>query len=104
MEFDSTNASWCYLYPSDYDFTTLFEDISNKFSSNGYTMPKLVFWNVNSRTNTIPIQQNKNGVILLSGFSKNLMQMVMSSELDPYNALVNELNKERYSVVDKIFE
>jgi len=28
----------------------------------------------------------------------------MSSELDPYKALVNELNKERYSVVDKIFE
>ena len=80
----------------------LFEKIGRKFEENGYKLPKLVFWNVNSRNNVIPIQQNENGVILLSGFSKNLMEMVMSSELDPYNALVKVLNKKRYEVIDKI--
>ena len=80
----------------------LFEEIGRKFEENGYKLPKLVFWNVNSRNNVIPIQQNENGVILLSGFSKNLMEMVMSSELDPYNALVKVLNKKRYEVIDKI--
>ena len=83
---------------------TLFDSIAYKFETNGYKLPKLVFWNVNSRTNTIPLQQNKNGVILISGFSKNLMNMVMSSELDPYKALVNELESERYSIVDKIYK
>ena len=81
---------------------TLFDTISAKFMDAGYEMPKLVFWNVNSRTNAIPMQKNKNGVILLSGFSKNLMNMVMSSELDPYKALVKELSRDRYSVIDKL--
>ena len=81
----------------------LFEAISDNFERNGYSMPRLVFWNVNSRTNTIPLQQNKNGVILISGFSKNLMDMVMSSELDPYKALVRILNSGRYSCVDSIY-
>ena len=67
-------------------------------------MPKLVFWNVNSRTNTIPITENENGVVLMSGFSKNLLQMAMSSETDPYKVLVAQLNKPRYEIIYKIFK
>ena len=38
-------------------------------------MPKLIFWNVNSYyDNTIPMKNNKNGLILLSGYSTSLMQ------------------------------
>lgn len=81
----------------------LFETIRKRFEAKGYKLPKLVFWNVNSRTGTIPMTENEMGVILLSGFSKNLMQMVMSSELDPYNALVEQLNVPRYAVIDKVF-
>jgi len=40
---------------------------------------------------------------LLSGFSKNLMSMVMSNELDPYKALVSELMVPRYDVIETIF-
>lgn len=82
----------------------LFKQIEKKYRAEGYKLPKLIFWNVNSRTNTIPLTENENGVILLSGFSKNLMSMVMSSELDCYKALVKELSKSRYDVVDKITE
>lgn len=82
----------------------LFEFIGKRYSLHGYHLPKLVFWNVNSRTNTIPITQNEAGVILLSGFSRNLMEMVMSTEIDPYKALVNVLNKKRYDVVDSLFK
>lgn len=79
-----------------------FELLAKKYREKGYELPKLIFWNVNSRTNTIPIQENKNGVILLSGFSTNLMNLVISSELDPYKALVKELMESRYDVVDRI--
>lgn len=82
----------------------LFETISEKYKKKGYELPKLVFWNVNSRTNTVPLTQNENGVILISGFSKNLMDMVMSSELDPYKALVKQLNTNRYAVVEDVFD
>lgn len=80
----------------------LFEVIGNKFKSAGYKMPKLIFWNVCSRTNTIPLQQNENGLILVSGFSKDILSMVMSSELDPYKALLKELDSGRYDIVNKI--
>ena len=99
MEFDDATTL---AYHDDSDWETLFEGIERKFKENGYNLPKLVFWNVNSRTNTIPCTQNDNGVILLSGFSKNLMRMVMSSELDPYRALVAILNSDRYSIIDTV--
>ncbi len=83
-----------------YEQETLFKSISEKYKRYGYNLPKLIFWNVNSRTNTIPITENKNGVILLSGFSKNLMDIVVSSELNPYKALVGILNSPRYDVIN----
>ena len=80
----------------------LFEIWQEKYKEEGFTMPKLVFWNVNSRTNTIPVTENENGVILVSGFSKNIVDMVMSKELDPYKILVDKLMTERYNIVDRV--
>jgi hypothetical protein len=96
MEFDCAHAK----YYSDYD-KTLFETISKKFKDNGYKLPRLVFWNVNSRTNAIPMQENENGVALVSGFSTNVLDMVLSNEFDPYKCLINKLNSERYDEVEK---
>ena len=38
---------------------TLFDTIGRRFAAHGYRMPKLVFWNVNSRTNVIPVRENE---------------------------------------------
>ena len=62
-------------------------------------MPRLVFWNVCSRTGTIPLTENDLGVTLVSGFSPNIADMVMSSELDPYKCLLAKLSGERYQRV-----
>lgn len=91
MEFD--NAT----YNSNHK--TLFEIINKKYLDNGYKMPKLIFWNVNSRTNVIPMQENENGVVLVSGFSTNVANMIMSGKTDPYEILVEKLNSERYSKI-----
>ena len=91
MEFD--NATGYYSY---YVKDRLFDIISSKFKAQGYEMPRLIFWNVNSRTNTIPLTQNKNGVILVSGFSPAITKMVLSEQTDPYQALVEQLMSERY--------
>ena len=92
MEFD------CATYRTDTE--TLFETIQNKFLRRGYLMPKLVFWNVNSRTNAVPVRENKLGVGLVSGFSVNVCRMVLSNELDPYTCLKNILDGERYRKVE----
>lgn len=79
---------------------TLFESIAKKYSTHGYKLPRLIFWNVNSRTGTIPVKQNDLGVALVSGFSVNIVKMVMSNKTDPYECLLETLNSERYQAVE----
>ena len=106
MEFDdcvtcgenTSSYNWC-ATPVRPD-NRLFETISQKFANAGYKIPRLVFWNVNSRTGTIPVKENDLGVALVSGFSVNVCKMVMSNKLDPYECLVETLMDERYDAVE----
>ncbi len=82
-------------------YKTLFETIKERWIKAGYTMPDIVFWNVNSRTNTIPVTSNEAGVILVSGFSVNSVKMILSGEINPWNALKSVLDSERYNVIEK---
>lgn len=93
MEFDDATTTR--------DHKTLFETIQAEYLLHGYDLPRLVFWNVCSRTGTIPLKKNKNGVCLVSGFNPTIMDMVLSGELDPYKCLVNKLNSSRYDAVEK---
>lgn len=95
MEF---NMATCGKRPD----ATLFNNIANKYAEYGYKLPRLIFWNVNSRTGTIPVKENECGVALVSGFSVNVLKLVMSGELDPYKLLVNMLNGERYNAVEEV--
>ena len=108
MEFDS-GTSWrgCNRYGYGYSYSgsysaaknALFESIKQKFIDAGYKLPRLVYWNVCSRTGTIPLQENENGVALVSGFSPAIANMVFSAKLDPYEVLVDALNVPRYQPV-----
>lgn len=90
MEFD--RCGWArYMYD--------FDNISEKFKKAGYKLPRLTFWNVNSRSNTIPMRENDNGLVLVSGFSPSSIKAVMSGELDPYKALLACITVPRYDRV-----
>ena len=78
----------------------LFEVIAQQYAEAGYQIPRLVFWNVNSRSGTIPVKENNLGVALVSGFSPNIAKMVMSGQTDPYDCLLEAINAERYQQVD----
>lgn len=93
MEFDRA------MYGSNMDI--LFDSIRKRFVSFGYRMPKLVFWNVNSVTNVIPVRENELGVSLVSGFSVNVCNMVLSNELNPFLCLKKLLDGERYRRVEE---
>lgn len=97
MEFDA-----CSISDSSYNVEPkLFEVMSERYAYAGYKLPRLVFWNVNSRTNTIPITENELGVALVSGYSPVICNMVLSNELDPYKVLVKQLMNERYDLVSE---
>lgn len=102
MEFDhcatSGNSSrWETRRPTQ----RLFDAIAQKYAAAGYKIPRLVFWNVNSRTGTIPVKENELGVALVSGFSVNVAKMVMSGKTDPFECLLETLNSERYAPVEE---
>lgn len=77
-----------------------FEGIAEEFERHGYKLPKVVFWNLNSRTNAIPLTRNDMGVILVSGYSPASIKAVMSGELDPYKALIACINDKRYDAIE----
>lgn len=91
MEFD--NATYYHVGQP------LFDIIAARYHTAGYEMPRLVFWNVNSRTNTIPVRTNPLGVALVSGFSPTVAKMIFSGKLDPYECLLDMLSVPRYDVI-----
>ena len=111
MEFDACTTSntagghrdvWRYWHaPKIAPTQRLFDAIAQKYSNAGYKMPRLVFWNVASRTGTIPVKENDLGVALVSGFSVNVAKMVMSGKTDPFECLLETLNSERYAPVER---
>lgn len=101
MEFDSATCSR-YGYGCRRPNKALFDNIRDKFNTYGYKMPKLVFWNVCSRTETIPVKENELGVALVSGFSPNICKMVLSNKLDPFAVLEETLMDKRYDPVGEV--
>lgn len=78
----------------------LFENISEKWKSNGYKIPKVVFWNVYSTTGTVPMQENECGVALVSGFSPAIFEMIQNDGT-PFDIISAEVCKERYNPVSE---
>lgn len=99
MEFDTAVGNYMWSRTKAVN-EALFTTISKKFAAHGYKLPRLVFWNVNSRTGTIPVKENELGVALVSGFSVNVCKMVLSGELDPYKCLIEQLDADRYDLVE----
>jgi hypothetical protein len=77
----------------------IFTVIKKRWEDKGYKLPRLVFWNVCSRTGTIPVKENELGAALVSGFSPNVTRMIMSGKLDPFQALCDVLNSDRYAKI-----
>ena len=90
MEFDSCTV--------DADFTN-FEYIKRKFNEKGYKLPRLVFWNVNSWQQQVPVKENEQGVVLVSGCTPKIFEIVMDGETSPYKFMLDTINTERYEKI-----
>ena len=74
---------------------TNFEYAKELYESYGYHLPQVVFWNVQSRQEQVPVKMNEQGVALVSGCSPRIFNMVMQNELDPYKFMMNIIGSER---------
>lgn len=73
--------------------------IERKYEAAGYSMPRIVFWNLSSHSN-VPVEFNKSGVALVSGFSPAIMKSILAAgEFTPQSIMLDTINQPRYMVV-----
>ncbi|MFX0066597.1 MAG: DUF2828 family protein [Candidatus Hermodarchaeota archaeon] len=94
MEFDQ-----CILFNSRKIVdTTNIKGIKMKYKKAGYEKPRLVFWNVESRKDNVPIKKDERGVVLVSGCSPSIFEYLMKGreEFSPIDLMLDVLNSPRY--------
>jgi hypothetical protein len=77
------------------------EMIARKYEGAGYTIPKVVFWNLNAAYGNSPVKFDKSGVALVSGFSPAIAQSILSGNLDDFSPeaiMLKTVMKDRYDL------
>ena len=90
MEFDSC---------AEDSSLTNFEYAGKLFVDNGYKLPQVVFWNVQSRNTQQPVRMNEQGVALVSGCTPRTFEMVTGGNYNPATVMLRILCSERYAPV-----
>lgn len=93
MEIDAARG---YYTHSSNPPETLMESIHKKWEQYGYKMPKLIYWNVNARNNTI-LDKSEN-VSYVSGASPVIFQQIMSGKTG-FDLMMDKLNNKRYNCI-----
>lgn len=81
----------------DNNHITSMSTIRKKWKECGYEMPKLVYWNVNARQNTI-LDDAKSNITYVSGSSPVIYEMIMQGK-NGVQMMYEKLNSERYSCI-----
>jgi hypothetical protein len=72
---------------------TNFEGWKQSFKEEGYELPKIIFWNVAGRTYGVPATKFDNDVAMISGFSTNILENLLSLEqYTPKSIMLNKLS------------
>lgn len=90
MEIDhSGNKNWSF-----------YDKMAHKFKKNGYDIPNIVFWNVDSRHDVFHADSTKKGVQLVSGQSVSTFKNLLSCVgMTPVEAMLKTINSERYEPI-----
>lgn len=79
---------------------TFTEEMRKRFADAGYEMPKLVYWNVDSRHDTFLASKNDPNTILVSGQSASTFKnLIKGIECSAFEIMEQTLNDERYAGV-----
>ena len=66
----------------------------------GYEMPKIVYWNIQAKTDNYPVKFNETDCALVSGFSPAILTNLLSGkDLTPLSMMLNVINSERYAQI-----
>lgn len=71
---------------------TNFSGWKDAFKEQGYTLPNVIFWNVACFTQGVPVTKFDNDVAMISGFSTNVLENILTLEnYNPTNVMLEKL-------------
>jgi hypothetical protein len=76
--------------------------IARKYEDAGYTLPKVVFWNLNASYGNAPVKFDKSGTALVSGFSPAIVKPLLSGDIEtftPESVMLKTIMEDRYKVL-----
>lgn len=81
---------------------TNFQVIKRKYEAVGYSLPKIIFWNVAARNiHNSPVRFDQSGTALISGYSPAILKAVLNGDLerfDPYTVMMEAISDPRYQI------
>ena len=96
MEFDRCVKNHTGNRMNSDGMNTLLEGIAQEWATASYELPKVVFWNLDARSNNIPALGGRFSYV--SGFSMNMVETILSGK-DGYDLMLEKLMSERYAMV-----
>jgi len=78
------------------------EMIARKYEAAGYTLPKVVFWNLNAAYGNAPVKFDKSGTALVSGFTPAVVKPLLAGDLEnftPEFVMLKTIMDDRYKVL-----
>ena len=93
-----TVGRWSYgiRLGNEKEVCTLLETIAKKWSTFGYELPRVIFWNLDARTENIPALNGRFGYV--SGFSLSMVETILSGK-DGWSLAKEKLDTERYACI-----
>ena len=75
--------------------------IRRMYDESGYSLPQVIFWNIQSRNKNFPVRHNESGTALISGLSPSIVNSVLGGkEMTPVSIMNETINSERYSIIE----
>ena len=105
MEFDrcvsSGRNTWSSsrVLQSEQQINTVIEEQMRKWASYGYEAPRVIFWNLDARSENIPAIGPKFSYV--SGFSMNMVECILSGK-DGVMLMLEKLNSDRYKEIASV--
>jgi len=75
--------------------------IRRQYEESGYSLPQIIFWNIQSRGKNFPVRHDESGTALISGLSPSIVKSVLGGkEMTPVSIMNETINTERYSIIE----
>ena len=77
---------------------TVAQRTRDAFTAAGYEMPQIVWWNIQSRSDSnVPVRANEHGMALVSGFSPTIVKSLLGGQLSPIGVMMEAVNIDKYA-------